>query len=103
MKDDIVRALMEKGVKNVAVKVSYREPWSSNKISEKGRQALKHFGLSPPPTEEIISDIEVLQHAVCPLCNGTNTELKNLFGPTLCRSIHYCHDCKEAFEQFKQL
>ncbi|MFZ4796015.1 MAG: phenylacetate-CoA oxygenase subunit PaaJ, partial [Bacteroidia bacterium] len=23
------------------------------------------------------------------------------FGPTLCRSMHYCHDCLQAFEQFK--
>ncbi|MFY8035525.1 MAG: phenylacetate-CoA oxygenase subunit PaaJ, partial [Cyclobacteriaceae bacterium] len=28
---------------------------------------------------------------------------KNPVGPTLCRSIYYCHDCKEAFEQFKPL
>ena len=103
MKDDITRVLKENGAKNVDVKVSYRDPWSSKKISEKGREALKQFGLSPPSSAEIIGDIEVLEHAVCPLCNGTNTELKNLFGPTLCRSIHYCHDCKEAFEQFKQL
>jgi ring-1,2-phenylacetyl-CoA epoxidase subunit PaaD len=29
--------------------------------------------------------------------------MKNIFGPTLCRSIYYCHDCREAFEQFKPL
>jgi hypothetical protein len=29
--------------------------------------------------------------------------MRNTFGPTLCRSIHYCYDCREAFEQFKPL
>ncbi len=103
MREDIINVLREHGVKEVNVKVSYRDPWSSDKISEKGRAALKKFGLAPPPSSLIIGDIEVLEHAVCPRCNGTNTEIRNLFGPTLCRSIHYCHDCREAFEQFKPL
>jgi len=103
MKEDIISVLREHGAKDVNVKVSYRDPWSSDKISKKGRAALKQFGLAPPPSSLIIGDIEVLDHAVCPRCNGTNTEMKNLFGPTLCRSIHYCYDCSEAFEQFKPL
>lgn len=103
MKEEIVRVLKEQNAKNVRVTVSYRDPWSSDKISEKGKEALRKFGLSPPSPSKIIEDIELLEHAVCPQCNGTNTEIKNLFGPTLCRSIHYCHDCREAFEQFKQL
>jgi ring-1,2-phenylacetyl-CoA epoxidase subunit PaaD len=103
MKEDIISVLRAHGAKEVKVKVSYRDPWSSDKISEKGRLALKKFGLAPPPSSLIIGDIEVLEHAVCPQCNGTNTEIKNLFGPTLCRSIHYCYDCREAFEQFKPL
>jgi len=103
MKEDIISVLREHGAKDVNVKVSYRDPWSSDKISDKGRAALKKFGLAPPPSSLIIGDIEVLKHAACPQCNGTNTEIKNLFGPTLCRSIHYCYDCREAFEQFKPL
>jgi ring-1,2-phenylacetyl-CoA epoxidase subunit PaaD len=103
MKNEIVSVLTNHYVKEVSVKISYREPWSTSKISEKGRIALKQFGLAPPSSSRIIGDIEVLEHAICPLCNGTNTEIKNLFGPTLCRSIHYCYDCKEAFEQFKPL
>jgi ring-1,2-phenylacetyl-CoA epoxidase subunit PaaD len=103
MKEDIVRVLREHNAKQVNVKVSYRDPWSSSKLSEKGRAALKQFGLAPPPSSEIISDIEVLEHCPCPRCNGTNTEIRSLFGPTLCRSIHYCFDCREAFEQFKPL
>jgi ring-1,2-phenylacetyl-CoA epoxidase subunit PaaD len=27
--------------------------------------------------------------------------MENAFGPTLCRSIYYCTDCRQPFEQFK--
>jgi ring-1,2-phenylacetyl-CoA epoxidase subunit PaaD len=104
MKADIRQVLLEKGVPRVEVVVSYRKPWTSDNISEKGRQALQNFGLAPPPhSRQIFTDLEILETAACPRCGGTHTELKNPFGPTLCRSIHYCLDCREAFEQFKPL
>ena len=103
MKDDITEVLRANGIEKVTIDVSYHVPWTSDKISEKGKIALKKFGLAPPPDAAMFTDIEVLEHAICPRCNGTNTDLKNPFGPTLCRSIHYCNDCREAFEQFKPL
>jgi ring-1,2-phenylacetyl-CoA epoxidase subunit PaaD len=103
MKEEISEVLKKHGVTNVHVEVSYRKPWSSDLISEKGKVALKKFGLSPPPSQNLFDDINVLEHAICPRCNTADTELRNAFGPTLCRSIHYCNSCKEAFEQFKPL
>lgn len=103
MKQEVIEVLNKHGVENVSVNISFKEPWSSDKISAKGRQALKQFGLAPPPPGNLFTDIDILEHAQCPRCNGSNTDLKNPFGPTLCRSIHYCNDCKEAFEQFKPL
>jgi len=101
MKEDIVNVLRGHGVEQVDVQVTFKHPWTSDKISEKGKQALKKWGLAPPPSAQVFHDLEVLENAPCPRCGGENTELKNPFGPTLCRSIHYCHTCKEAFEQFK--
>ncbi|HEV8513477.1 MAG TPA: 1,2-phenylacetyl-CoA epoxidase subunit PaaD [Cyclobacteriaceae bacterium] len=101
MKMEVVTLLKNKGVEIVNVEVNYKRAWSSDLISEKGRVALKKYGFAPPPSARVFADLEVLENAVCPRCSGTNTEMKNPFGPTLCRSIYYCHDCKEAFEQFK--
>jgi len=104
MKNEVTEILLQKGVKSVEVEINFREPWSSDKITEKGKAALKKFGLAPPPSGELFSDLEILdalEHALCPRCNGTHTEMKSTFGPTLCRSIHYCLDCLESFEQFK--
>jgi ring-1,2-phenylacetyl-CoA epoxidase subunit PaaD len=104
MKSDINEVLQKHGVKKVDIKVSFRKPWTSDSISEKGKAALKKFGLAPPPSSKnLFTDIDVLEHVACPRCSGTDTELKSAFGPTLCRSIHYCNTCKEAFEQFKPL
>lgn len=104
MKLEVIEQLNKNGVEQVEVNISFKNPWSSDKISEKGRLALKQFGLAPPPVgKNLFTDIDVLDHAPCPRCNGTNTELKSPFGPTLCRSIHFCIDCSEAFEQFKPL
>lgn len=103
MKSEIVEVLKSKGVDQVDIEISYSKPWHSNLISEKGKKALKQFGLAPPPSGTLFTDLDVLEHVACPRCNGTDTELKNAFGPTLCRSIHYCNTCHEAFEQFKPL
>jgi ring-1,2-phenylacetyl-CoA epoxidase subunit PaaD len=104
MKADIQDVLLKNGVQKVNIEVSFRKPWTSDSISEKGKAALKKFGLAPPPSSKnLFTDIDILEHVPCPRCSGTNTELKNPFGPTLCRSIHYCNTCKEAFEQFKPL
>jgi len=103
MKAEILEALKNHGIDHPAVVVSYREPWSSDKISSKGRAALLKFGLAPPPPTALFADLQIIERAECPRCHTTDTELRNTFGPTLCRSIHYCNHCREAFEQFKAI
>lgn len=103
MKKEVEEVLAKNKVENFSVEVNFKKAWSSDLISEKGKQALKQFGLAPPASSQVFHDIGILEHAQCPRCNGTNTELKTPFGPTLCRSIYYCHDCREAFEQFKAI
>jgi ring-1,2-phenylacetyl-CoA epoxidase subunit PaaD len=104
MKQEITDVLLRKGLSEVDIKISFARPWTSDDISEKGRKALKEFGLAPPPhSSGLITDLDLLENAECPRCSGTNTELKTTFGATLCRSIHFCNDCREAFEQFKPI
>lgn len=104
MKQEVVEVLVRHGVTNPEVNISFRHAWNSDKISEKGKAALKKYGLAPPPAlQGILTDIDILQHVKCPRCDGANTTMKSPFGPTLCRSLHYCNDCREAFEQFKPL
>jgi ring-1,2-phenylacetyl-CoA epoxidase subunit PaaD len=105
MREDILRVLGEKGIppEKASVKVLYNQPWSTNKITPRGRIQLKDFGLSPPPAFDGMLTLEVLQNASCPNCSSNNTFMMSTFGPTACRAIHHCNNCKETFEQFKPL
>lgn len=103
MKSDVREVLAKHGVEDVEVQVSFDTQWNSNMISEKGRKALKDFGLAPPPKHNLIVDLDILEQIECPNCGSHNTDMKSPFGPTLCRSIHHCFDCKETFEQFKPI
>ena len=101
MKKDVETVLKEHGLKTFEVNVSFKSHWSSNNITAKGKAALKQFGLAPPPHLQNVVDLDILKHTPCPFCDSTDTELKSPFGPTLCRALHYCHNCHQAFEQFK--
>lgn len=101
MREDVIKVLSEKGIKKVEATVSFETPWNSNMISEKGREALKEFGLAPPNKYNLQVDIDVLKNVKCPYCDSDDTVMKTPFGPTLCRSMHYCNSCLQAFEQFK--
>lgn len=67
MVNDVKSTLNSKGVENVEVIVSFDKQWSSNNISEKGRSALKEFGLAPPPHYDRIVDIEILEQTPAPI------------------------------------
>lgn len=103
MKRNIVEVLSAAGIAHSRVDVMYNEPWSTNLISPKGRELLKDFGLSPPPAFDGMLTLEVLQNAICPKCSSNNTFMMNAFGPTACRAVHHCRNCRETFEQFKPL
>ena len=103
MKEEVELKLIEIGFNIVEIEIVLSPAWTSDEISDHGRNALREYGYAPPPKGGVIDDIEYLEYVQCPQCNGTNTELKSPFGPTLCRSIHYCHDCLESFQQIKPM
>jgi len=93
----------------VDVIVTYNPPWTSDRISDAGREALRRSGFAPPapmPTGPLLGQLDelaVLPVAECPYCGSRNTSLDNPFGPTLCRAIYHCTDCRQPFEQFKRI
>lgn len=93
--------LHEKGLTAVEVETNFKTQWNTNMISEKGLAALQKHGLAPPPRFEGYLELDVLSDTPCPYCGSRNTEMKTPFGPTLCRSMHYCKNCLNAFEGFK--
>ena len=103
MRQGVEDVLVEHGIVNPSVTVAFDIPWSSDRISERGLAALAKFGLALPNKGGLIDDIDVIEAVACPHCGSMDTETKSWFGPTLCRSLHYCHHCLQAFERFKPL
>lgn len=102
---DTIQARIQQLLPDFAVKVhvDFETQWNTNRITDKGREILKNFGLAPPKKYEGELDVDSIAHVNCPYCNSENTTLNTPFGPTLCRSVHYCFDCLQGFEQFKPL
>ena len=106
MKESVLERLAEAapGVP-VNVKVTLDEAWTSDRISERGRQTLKRSGFAPPPLRRDMpsrpSFIQLMPVVECPYCESRDTVVENAFGPTLCRAIFWCNRCRQPFEQFK--
>lgn len=101
MEKMVEEKLTEHGLIPFEVTTSFDVQWNSNMISEKGLEGLKKHGLAAPAKHKGYIELDVLSDIPCPLCNSRNTTLQTPFGPTLCRSIHYCNNCLNAFEAFK--
>jgi ring-1,2-phenylacetyl-CoA epoxidase subunit PaaD len=88
-----------------AVTVRLDDSWSSDDITPAGRDKLRAAGFAPPAPRSVgkLELVHLQRGFRCPYCGSTSTKLENLFGPTPCRSIRYCEDCRQPFEQFKTI
>ena len=84
----------------VEVVATFEVPWTSERISEAGRAALLAAGIAPP-TGQATALIDLAPRVPCPHCGSRRTHLENVFGPTQCRTIRYCTDCRQPFEAIK--
>lgn len=103
MQEQVEERLREAGFEEVEVQMSREQSWTSDWITPSGREKLKEFGLAPPPLHEGDMESAWRESVRCPYCDSTNTDLRNSFGPTLCRAIFFCNNCQQPFEQFKPL
>ncbi|MBA4537519.1 phenylacetate-CoA oxygenase subunit PaaJ [Bacillus aquiflavi] len=101
IKDNVIQAISEiKGIKEV--KVTYRKtpPWTSDRITDNGKEGLKEFGIAPPPNQ---LESDGSWQVECPYCGSKYNTLENIFGPSACKSILYCKGCKNPFEAMKPI
>lgn len=103
IRNEVRNAVAALGHARVVVNVVFDPPWTTERITDEGRRRIKEFGIAPPGATCAGGRVTMasLERIACPHCDSTNTELDSIFGPTLCRSIHYCRDCLQSFEHFK--
>ena len=98
-------AIEASGYEDVNIKTVLSPPWTTEWISDEGRQKLKEYGIAPPvgKPEKRGALFGVAAEVNCPRCQSEKTERISEFGSTACKALYKCGSCLEPFEYFKCL
>ena len=86
---------------HLAIETTLSPPWSTDWISEAGRERLRAYGIAPPPKGAGQASLKNSAPAQCPRCGSTQTEEISRFGSTPCKALWRCQACAEPFDRFK--
>jgi ring-1,2-phenylacetyl-CoA epoxidase subunit PaaD len=92
IEQSIREALDAAGYRDVAIETRLAPPWTTEWISEEGKEKLRAYGIAPP---------DLAKAATCPQCGSTDTEEVSRFGSTPCKAQWRCKTCLEPFDRFK--
>jgi len=98
----IEQALQQAGIRKLQVVSVLTPAWTTDWITEAGREKLRAYGIAPP--QGSASKMSLLGHAeqiTCPLCGSEHTKQISEFGSTACKALYQCQDCQEPFDYFK--
>jgi ring-1,2-phenylacetyl-CoA epoxidase subunit PaaD len=106
---DVIRmnirmVLLQHGYKNVLITTILSPAWTTDWMTEVGKQKLKAYGIAPPNPKQQVCNTQLFaadEAVQCPHCNSYNTRRISEFGSTACKSLFQCNDCQEPFDYFK--
>ena len=92
---------LSRGVEQVDIHEVLSPAWTTDWMSENGKQKLRAYGIAPPQYQH--KDVPAFGHEIvpCPICQSTHTEALSQFGSTSCKALYRCLDCLEPFDYFK--
>ncbi len=101
---NILEVLTEKGIEIVRFHTVLSPAWTTDWMSEAGKEKLLAYGIAPPVNEVdkliLFGDSPIVK---CPQCRSENTKMLSQFGSTACKALYQCSDCLEPFDYFKCL
>jgi ring-1,2-phenylacetyl-CoA epoxidase subunit PaaD len=103
MRVEIGDRLRRLGAASVEIDLVLDPPWSTDDLTPEARVKLVAFGLAPPPTPIVRIEEILATPRACPYCGSSETDVRNDFGPTPCRTIHFCRSCRQPFEGMKPI
>ncbi len=95
IESSVLEALKNQGLESIEIKRVLSPPWTTDWISDAGREKLRDYGIAPP--------VQANRSIACPQCESLHTERVSEFGSTPCKAAWRCRDCLEPFEYFKCL
>jgi ring-1,2-phenylacetyl-CoA epoxidase subunit PaaD len=107
---EAINTLNRAGFEHINLQIKHAPAWTTDWISEQGREKLRQYGIVPPGPAMNQQDIvlrympqgrQTLLTLTCPRCASNNTERLSAFGSTACKALWRCLACKEPFEHFK--
>jgi ring-1,2-phenylacetyl-CoA epoxidase subunit PaaD len=81
--------------------------WTTDWISDSGREKLREFGIAPPQASAQGNVVQFMRRPAaapaipCPHCGSANTTETSHFSSTACKALYKCLDCLEPFDYFK--
>lgn len=104
IEEQITEKLTEKGIKEVVVNLVLSPAWTTDWLTESGKNKLREYGIAPPENEVDKSVLFAEPVKVpCPKCGSTDTRMVSQFGSTACKAHYQCNNCLEPFDYFKCL
>lgn len=98
---NIKMELLARGFKNVLITEVLSPAWTTDWMTEQGKQKLNAYGIAPPQYKTINNPHETDAVVPCPICSSTDTRLLSQFGSTACKALYKCNSCLEPFDYFK--
>lgn len=95
--------MLAHGYKNIQITTVLSPAWTTDWMSEEGKEKLKAYGIAPPLSKQQVckQDLFAEQAIQCPHCNSYHTKKISEFGSTACKALYQCEDCLEPFDYFK--
>jgi ring-1,2-phenylacetyl-CoA epoxidase subunit PaaD len=97
---DVTDALAGRGFDDVHVRLVLSPAWTTDWMSDAGKQKLVEYGIAPP-RPRVEGPISITLSLRCPQCGSPDTRELSRFGSTACKSLWVCNACKEPFDHFK--
>jgi ring-1,2-phenylacetyl-CoA epoxidase subunit PaaD len=98
MRADIESTLAAAGYAQVEVQQKLSPAWSTDWMTQGGREKLRAYGIAPPlQTNRGKQDGQI----ECPQCGSTDVSRISEFGSTACKALYRCKECLEPFDYFK--
>ncbi len=100
---DVENTLRERGIEHIEIKTRLRPAWTTDWISEAGRQKLRAYGIAPPAGAASCAGMMAVGSIDCPRCGSCEVERISEFGSTPCKAHYRCTACLEPFDYFKPI